>query len=326
MPLQVEMPPGGKHQQGTVVIGIINNMPDSALQATEKQFSALLAGAAGARPVRLRPSYLPEIARGPQARERIDACYWPLEELLADAPDALIVTGAEPHASDLEAEPYWQRTVDLIQWAQAHGTPSVWSCLAAHAAVLALDGIRRQRLSEKRFGVFTHSLTAQHPLLRGVCDALVTPHSRWNELPVEALRSAGYTLGSISAETGADCFVREGEAPLLCFQGHPEYEAVTLLLEYRRDVGRFLRGERDAWPAAPRGYFSPDALTKLGAFRAKAENADDPSTVFSDFPTQELAAGLTAHWHGDAVRIYSNWLDQVSETCARARPFHRIRI
>lgn len=325
MPLELDAPAGGNRQPGTVVIGLINNMPDSALRATESQFATLLAEAAGTRPVRLRLSYLPEVPRGPDAQERLAATYWPLDALLAEAPDALIVTGSEPRSSALEAEPYWSRTVELLEWTQERATPSIWSCLAAHAAVQALDGIRRQRLTQKRFGVFTHRTASEHPLLSGVGDALLTPHSRWNELPVEALSDAGYTLGSVSAESGADCFLREGPGTLLCFQGHPEYDGATLLLEYRRDVGRFLRAEQEAWPTLPHDYFSPAALARLDEFRARAESARDPA-LFAEFPTQVLSAGLTARWRPGAVRIYRNWLDRITERRVHARPRQTLRV
>lgn len=312
MPLEIDGPSGGKRQNGAVVIGLINNMPDGALRATESQFSSLLAEASGARSVRLRLSYLSGAPRDAEAKERLESTYWPLESLLADPPDAVIVTGAEPRSHELEAEPYWPQLIALLDWTQAQATPSIWSCLAAHAAVLALDGIRRQRLTEKRFGVFSHRTSASHPLLQGIGKSLLTPHSRWNELPVAALQDAGYTLASLSEEAGADCFFRGGAGSLLCFQGHPEYEGTTLLLEYRRDVGRFLRGERDSWPALPHGYFLPDAITQLNRFRLRAEAAADPA-LLAEFPTADLAAGLTPHWRPGAVQIYRNWLAQVTE-------------
>ena len=46
-----------------------------------------------------------------------------------------------------------------------------------------------------------------------------------------------------------DLFVKKKEKSLFVhFQGHPEYGAQTLLKEYRRDIKRFLRGERETYP------------------------------------------------------------------------------
>ncbi|MGH8291835.1 MAG: homoserine O-acetyltransferase/O-succinyltransferase family protein, partial [Steroidobacteraceae bacterium] len=248
------------------MIGLLNNMPDPALEATELQFGGLLGAAAGSRTVRVRFSSLPELARGPAARERIGSSYWELDELLSEHLDALIVTGTEPLCPTLEAEAYWERLARLIEWAQQHTTTSIWSCLAAHALAQALHGVRRRRLAEKRFGVFEHRARASHFLLQGVATPLLTPHSRWNDLAVEALEAAGFSVLSFSEESGADLFVLPGRSLFVGFQGHPEYESLTLLKEYRRDVGRYLRGEQPGWPTVPHGYFNADALRLIEQF------------------------------------------------------------
>src|SRR5208282_4531475 len=95
-------------------------MPDSALEGTENQFKSLLTAASGATHVQLRYSSLPEVSRGPAARARIAEHYWPLDQLLADSPDAIIVTGTELKAPALKDEPYWARLVELIEYADAH--------------------------------------------------------------------------------------------------------------------------------------------------------------------------------------------------------------
>jgi homoserine O-succinyltransferase/O-acetyltransferase len=315
MPLEFEHHGSRSHSPG-LTIGLLNNMPDPALEATELQFAALLGAAAGAHTVRLRFSSLPEVPRGPVARARIEASYWPLEELLAERPDALIVTGAEPRTPLLEEEPYWERLVRLIAWAEAHTASSIWSCLAAHAVAQALYGVRRRRLAEKRFGVFEHRIRGQHALLEGLRTPLLTPHSRWNDLPPDELEGAGCSVLSFSQETGADLFASARRSLLMCFQGHPEYEPATLLKEYRRDVGRYLRGEQPAWPTLPHGYLGPEALRRIDAFRRRAEAARDPQLV-AEFPQAALAAGLEARWRPQAAAIYRNWLEYVAAASGR---------
>ena len=294
-----------------IVVGLVNNMPDAALESTEAQFRGLLQAAAGARAVSLRLSSLAELPRSPEARERIARGYWPIAQLLAEPPDALIVTGTEPRTPHLREEPYWRSFVELLTWAQRHTVASVWSCLAAHATVEELDGIERRRLPEKRCGLYAHSILSGHPLLRGVSAPLMMPHSRWNDLPVPALREAGYTLLSWSQETGADAFVRDRESLMVFFQGHPEYEDTTLLKEYRRDVGRFLAGTQPAYPTLPQGYFSPEASAALSAFRARAIGDRRPELIES-FPFAAAAAALVNTWRSAAVAIYRNWLAHVA--------------
>jgi homoserine O-succinyltransferase len=185
--------------------------------------------------------------------------------------------------------------------------------------VLSLDGIERQRLAHKRCGVYEHSILAEHPLLKGVSAPLPMPHSRWNELPPEALRAAGYQLLSWSDETGADAFVRHQRSLLLFFQGHPEYEATTLLKEYRRDVGRYLRGEQLHYPALPCGYLSADASAMLTAFQQQALRHRD-AALLEKFPFASVAAELKNTWRPAAVAIYRNWLAYIAAARAPARP------
>jgi homoserine O-succinyltransferase/O-acetyltransferase len=322
MPLELEHRGSRQRSDGRareeITVGLLNNMPDSALEATEQQFGALLRAAAGSRTVRLRFSSLPELARGPAARERIDAHYWPLDELLSGRPDALIVTGTEPRTPMLEEEPYWERLVRLIDWAQTHTAATIWSCLAAHAVAQALHGVRRRRLAEKRFGVFAHRIRPGHALLQGVRAPLLTPHSRWNELPVEALEAAGFSVLSSSVESGADLFVHAHRSLLVCFQGHPEYEPVTLLKEYRRDVGRYLRGEQPQWPTLPHDYFGEEAVQLIEAFRQRVQARRD-GELLAEFPMARLAGGLEARWQPGAVAIYRNWLHYVAVAKERTR-------
>jgi len=296
-----------RHGVGPIVVGLVNNMPDAALRATEGQFAALLEAASGAQTVRLRLSSLPELPRSTEALEHVGRGYWPLAELLAEPLDALIVTGTEPRATVLTEEPYWRSFVELLTYAQQHTVASIWSCLAAHATVLHLDGIERQRLSEKRCGVYEHNILSGHPLLAGVSAPLPMPHSRWNELPPAALRAAGYTLLSWSDETGADAFAREERSLLLFFQGHPEYEGTTLLKEYRRDVGRYLSRQQSHYPTLPRGYLCSEATALLAEFREKAL-AGRSAALLERFPFAEVAAALQNRWRGAAIALYRNWL------------------
>jgi homoserine O-succinyltransferase/O-acetyltransferase len=318
----------GLAPEGPTVIGLVNNMPDAALRSTENQFTGLLHEASGGLSVRLRLTSLPELPRSPEALEHIRRSYWPLEELLAAPLDALIVTGTEPRAPLLTDEPYWARFVELLSFARQHTVASVWSCLAAHAAVLSMDGIERQRLPEKRCGVYEHRILSEHALLAGVTAPMPMPHSRWNELPPQALRAAGYTLLSWSAESGADAFVREERSLLLFFQGHPEYEDTTLLKEYRRDVGRYLSGQQAHYPTLPHGYLSAEETALLAEFHDRAR-ANRSAALLESFPFASVAAVLRNRWRAAAVALYRNWLGRIvaargpiraAETVSLSRP------
>jgi homoserine O-succinyltransferase/O-acetyltransferase len=304
-------------RNSTLLVGLVNNMPDSALQSTEAQFSSLLRAGAGARTVRLRFTSFPELPRRRDALEHIARSYWPIDTLLAERPDALIVTGTEPIAPRLSDEPYWPRLTALMDFAEAHTAASIWSCLAAHAATEYLDGVVRRRLAHKRCGVYQHNLLPAHPLLAGIGAPLAMPHSRWNELPVEELRAAGYEVLSFGSETGADAFVRRGRSLMLFFQGHPEYDDTTLLKEYRRDTGRYLSGQQAHYPTMPHGYLPPEAVALLEQFRERAL-ADRSPSLLEQFPFAAVAGALANTWRPSAVTLYRNWLDFIAAARTRS--------
>jgi homoserine O-succinyltransferase len=319
MPVSIELRPSVAstgtprvaNHPDALVIGLVNNMPDSVLETTEVQFCALLEAASSTHHVIVRYSALAGVPRGAAARAEIATRYWSLAELIDSSPDALIVTGTEPRTPRLQDEPYWAELVELLDWAELHAASSLWSCLAAHAAVLHLDGIERRRLSEKRSGVFAHAVSP-HALTAGLRAPNYTPHSRWNDLPPSALQAAGYTLLSHSLESGADVFVKEARSLLVFLQGHPEYDVRALLKEYQRDVARFLAGQQQHYPSVPVDYFSADALRLLEDFRAAAFANRDTSTLAS-FPYQALAASLVNAWRDQSLRFYRNWLVLVAE-------------
>src|SRR5256712_12415724 len=95
-------------------------------------------------------------------------------------------------------------------------------------------------------------------------------HSRWNDLPEDALTACGYRVLTRSDEAGVDAVVKQRKSLFVFFQGHPEYEATTLLLEYRRDIRRFLQRGRENYPPLPRRYFDRDTLAPLTPPRERA--------------------------------------------------------
>ena len=293
-------------------IGLVNNMPDAALEQTERQFIGLLKAAAAERRIRVKLFYVPEIARAGAARERVQLQYAPIEELWHSHLHGLIVTGNEPRTPDLRAEPYWRTLAKIVDWAETNTRSTIWSCLAAHAAVLHVDGITRHPLAEKCFGVFDCVRSAEEPVMRGLPARVAIPHSRWNELREQELAAAGYSILTRSDAAGVDMFARQGSSLFVFFQGHPEYEARTLMGEYRRDVRRFLRGERETYPPLPRDYFDAGTTRRLAELRARAL-ADRRETLIEAFPNCAEET-LHARWRPAAERLMANWLGLLSDT------------
>lgn len=302
---------------GAIVVGLVNNMPDAALCSTERQFRELLAAAAGDRRVELRVFSFPGLSRSDKGRQYVQENHQDIAALWRSDIDGLVVTGTEPRARDLASEPYWPALSRLVDWAAAHTRSTIWSCLAAHAAVYCLDGIERRPFADKLSGVFECAKADEDRLLDGVPARWCTPHSRWNELPEEALQAKGYRILARGPASGADMFVKQQGSLFVFLQGHPEYDPGALLREYRRDVGRYLAAEREGYPALPSGYFDAPAVAVLCEFRERAMRRRDPA-LLAEFPITAAQQGLTGPWRPMAMRLYANWLSSLADARAVA--------
>jgi homoserine O-succinyltransferase len=305
-----------------VNLALINNMPDAALEDTELQFFNLLDIASGDIPVLLKLYSLTGVPRTDRGQRHLNEFYFGLDELWNKRFDGVIVTGTEPSQPDLRHEPYWSVLANVLDWAERNTLSTVLSCLAAHAGVLHSDGIQRHRLSGKQFGVFDFAKITDHELSAGT-DRVRFPHSRWNEVQGDALMACGYTVLTQSAEGGVDSFVKKKNQSLFVhFQGHPEYGAQTLLKEYRRDIKRFLRRERESYPAMPKGYFEATAAKLLSKFE-QAVLADPREEQLASFP-ETIVKTLQNTWHSSATSMYRNWLQYVLTKRAEAASFAAI--
>jgi homoserine O-succinyltransferase len=186
----------------------------------------------------------------------------------------------------------------------------VWSCLAAHAAVLALDGIERVRSRHKHFGIFSCKQAAPHALLAGAPASLRLPHSRWNGLSAGQLAAKGYEVLTRTSDGGVDTFVKQDEGLFVFFQGHPEYQSGSLMGEYRRDVGRYLRGEMETYPLLPLDYFDEETERSLRAIEAKAREMRHEKFL-GDVTAVLSSVRVHNTWRGTAALLYRNWLEHL---------------
>jgi homoserine O-succinyltransferase/O-acetyltransferase len=300
-----------RHNADAVLtIGLINNMPDAALQATERQFKALLKAAAESRIIDLRYFSLPSVKRSWAAQSRIDRFYTSIADLDRLQLDGLIVTGAEPRAAFLAEEPYWQEFTALVDWANNNTRSTIWSCLAAHAAVLHLDGVERHLLGEKCSGVFDCSRTADDWLTQDVSWPVKISHSRLNELKGDELAARGYRVLTESGEAGVDIFAKKLRSHFIFFQGHPEYDPMSLQREYRRDIGRYLAGERSDYPALPFGYFDSETEQRLASFQERARVNRRPALI-AELPRLILRRDIATATA--AKVIFRNWLRYLAD-------------
>ena len=290
-------------------IGFLNMMPDAALQATERQFIHLVGSSNPIAQFYVYPFSLPELNRSSQAEAHIRQHYFKFDDLAAQGLDALIITGANVIEPSLVDEPFWEPLVDIVRWAEDNVASTFCSCLATHALVKHYHDIDRQHLAQKQWGVYSHRVTRRdHPILRDVNTRFEAPHSRHNDVSREQFETAGCTVLAES-DIGVHLAVSPDQFRIVYFQGHPEYGAVSLLKEFKREYNRYLAGERHKLPRMPENFF-----TREGEEIAQAlidQLLRDGAESAPEFPEDVLLPYCDNTWGDTGKAIVNNWLGLV---------------
>lgn len=202
--------------------------------------------------------------------------YEPFEEIKNRKFDGFIITGAPVEQMAFEEVDYWDELTEIMEWTKTNVTSTLHLCWGAQAGIYYHYGINKTMLSKKLSGVYRHRVRNRKiPLVRGFDDVFMAPHSRHAEVPQQLLEEDDrITILADSLQAGVFlCMAQEGRQ--IFVMGHPEYDRMTLDVEYKRDMGRGLN------PQIPENYY-PD---------------DDP----------ENKPVLT--WRAHANSLYTNWLN-----------------
>ncbi|HKJ09253.1 MAG TPA: homoserine O-succinyltransferase [Gammaproteobacteria bacterium] len=293
-------------------VGLLNMMPDAALAATERQFFRLVGESNQIAQFYMHPFTLAGLPRGPEGKAHVERFYESFEQIKAEGLDALIITGANVTGNDLSEEPFWEPLIEVIDWAYENVTSTLCSCLATHAVLQFRYGQRRRALGFKRWGVYPHRVVdPRHPLVAGVNTRFDVPHSRFNEVGREQFEQAGLHMLAESQTAGTHLVVSEDRFRLVFFQGHPEYDTISLLKEYKREVVRFAMGERDDYPPYPENYFSLTAQAILEEHRDQVTAAREKGDPVPDLPEALVAAEVDNTWHDTAEAVINNWVGKI---------------
>lgn len=291
-------------------VGLLNMMPDAALTTTERQFIHLVGSSNPIAQFFVYPFSLPELNRGAWAEEHIHKYYFEFDELADKGLDALIITGANVINPALNQEPFWDPLIDIVRWAEDNVASIFCSCLATHALVKHYYGIDRRHLSQKRWGIYSHKVTRpDHPILRDVNTRFEAPHSRYNDVSREQFEASGCSVLAESEEVGVHLAVSPDQFRVLYFQGHPEYGAVSLLKEFKREARRYLSGDREKLPRLPENLFTPQGQEI--ATRYVAQLAGESGSTAPEFPEAELSPHCDNTWGDTGKAIVNNWLGLV---------------
>jgi homoserine O-succinyltransferase/O-acetyltransferase len=289
-------------------IALLNMMSDAALKATDIQFRRLLASSADAV---LHPFTLPEIVRGEKAAAYISESYQTWDEIKSLAPDAMIITGANISEPNLETQVFWDPLREIMDWAEKNTKSTLCSCLASHAVMQFRFEQLRRPLPKKVWGVYEHrTLLPDHPLATGLPILVPVPQSRHNEVTAGQFQAAG--LNVILAHSYARVHLAANrDNSLVLMQGHPEYDGVSLLKEYKREVRFFAEGLREDYPPIPDNIVDDAGVELLLAHGKTVREAIGEGGPVPDFPESEAAAHLHEDWKPAAEQVFANWLEIV---------------
>lgn len=295
-------------------IGFLNMMPDRALKATERQFLRLIAAGAERFSVYIHPFTIGGLAREAETLRYVAQAYDSFAQIREIKLDGLVLTGANPGNAEITAERYWPYFEEVTHW--ANGTvPSIFcSCLASHAILKLLYGLERTRCKpDKRWGVFTHQVTrSHHPLMEGMPSQYEEPRSHVFEMTASQLEPYGIEILATSADADFGIAASQDGIKWVFLQGHPEYDAVSLLKEYKREINRYQLRERSDYPDFPLNYLPQSARQRLTDYRNEFLEAVNLNLELPEFPEDEIVPLLDSTWTRHAKVLFRNWLKQVA--------------
>ena len=305
-------------------IGLLNMMPDASLAATERQFFRLVGESNQIAQFYMHPFTLKELHRSAEAERYVNQYYETFDQMQEQGLDALIITGANVTQPDLSLEPFWKPLIKVIDWAHDNVTSTLCSCLATHAVLQFRYGKKRRHQGFKRWGVYSHRvIDRKHPLVSDVNTRFDVPHSRFNQIDREQFETAGLPILVESEIAGVHLAVSQDRFRLIFLQGHPEYDTISLYKEYKREVNRFIQGEREDYPPSPENYFTLRCQAVLDEHRERVIAALTRKKLPPELPESYVLANLDNTWHDTAEAVINNWIGKVYQVTNidRKQPF-----
>jgi homoserine O-succinyltransferase/O-acetyltransferase len=293
-------------------IGLLNMMPDAALEATERQFMRLIGSCNRIAQFYVHPFTIEGVEREGAAAEHVEKYYEEFRDLRRDGLDALIITGANVTEADITQERFWEPMTEVMDWARENVTSTLCSCLASHGAFMHYHDILRTHLEQKQWGVYSHRVVdGSHPLLSNINTRFDTPHSRFNDVGREQMEAAGLKALVVSKQAGVLLAVSADGLRFVYFQGHPEYDIISLMKEYKREISRYLQRDREEYPPFPDNYFCEEAQSILEKYQQDLMTANAKGESIPEFPDETIVALLDNTWTDTGKALFNNWLGLV---------------
>jgi len=251
---------------------LLNLMPTKV--ETETQFLRIL----GNTPLQVEVQLLQtatHVAKNISAAH-LTSFYYTLDQVRDEKFDGMIVTGAPVELMEFEEVDYWEELCEIFEWSRTNVYSSFFICWGAQAALHYFYGIQKHLLPEKLVGVFPHhTANVYHPLMRGLDDMFLMPHSRHTTVLREDVdREASLVILANSRLAGVSVIASKSGRRFF-LSGHPEYDRMTLADEYYRDVNKGL----------------------------------DPKVPYNYFPENNPALSPELSWRSTATIMFANWLN-----------------
>ncbi|VAW61622.1 Homoserine O-succinyltransferase [hydrothermal vent metagenome] len=308
--IKVLAPDAAKHQDiRELHIGLLNMMPDAALAATERQFFRLIGESNPIAQFYVHPFTLAELPRGKKTQSHIDQYYESFEQIKAQGLDALIITGVNVIGPQLSNQPFWAPLIEVVDWAYENVTSTLCSCLATHAVLEFRYSQKRRPLVQKKWGVFSHRVIDPiHPLSADINTRFDVPYSRWNEISRQQFEAARLKVLAVGEDNSVHLATSEDGFRTVFFQGHPEYDTISLLKEFKREVLLYIDGQRTDYPPFPEYYFALKTAAILREYKSRLLRALQQNSEMPDFPEKLITNDLDNTWHDTAGEVVGNWV------------------
>lgn len=217
-------------------IAILNLMPTKI--ETETQLARLL----GNSPLQVNLTFLTTESYRPKniSEKHLVDFYQTFDEVKSRKFDGLIVTGAPVELIDWQKVKYWDELKRIFDWSLKNVYSTFFICWGAQAALQHFHEVPKHKLSQKKFGVFSHRIRKKNAiLLRGFDEKFWVPVSRHTETRATDLAKVkDLEILADSPDSGVYLVRNKKRRQIFAFN-HPEYDRETLQKEFERDRKKY---------------------------------------------------------------------------------------
>ncbi len=190
--------------------------------------------------------------------------------------DGLVITGAPVEQMEFEEVQYWDELTQIMEWSKHNVTSTFHICWGAQAGLYYHYGIHKHLLEEKIFGIYEFRVHhRKEPLLRGIDDVFMVPHSRYTYMDHEEIARCDKLQVLADSDELGECILVSTDGKHVFVLGHLEYDRMTLDTEYKRDLKKNLPID------LPENYYPDDDSSQRPLLR----------------------------WRGTSNAVYSNWVN-----------------